>query len=457
MPGIDTADAGLIADQPVSECWLSLLGRLTESSRHAVVWKNAEGTLRGVGDLDVLAPAEDWDAIVEEFQRWSDEQRLEIVRVSRDQSMRLLAIEPGRSQRFELHVKEWIRFRRARLWHPVQLASLVQWDERGFRRLRAGAEGLLKLVLKATSRSGARRPAQIGKEGIAALMQQDWAGVRETARFFGAAERPVLASARSFISGGWNRPASLCVQGWTVLKALAQYAGVGANARLSPRQRIAYASSGNRPDSRPAGGVLVVAGPDGVGKTTLCHGLKQVLPRGSPVLRIHHRNGIQILPGRRMRGPSTEPHRHAPYPPMLSLAKALFLFADLWLGWRLKLWPFVRRGGWAIVERNWWDVIVDPRRYRLRPIPRLGPFLAGLLPPPHPDLVLVLEGPPDLIRNRKAQLPEAELVRQMKAWRSLLLPSDRCVYLDISNSPDEVLRRATAEVHRVIGGPVAAP
>ena len=192
----------------------------------------------------------------------------------------------------------------------------------------------------------------------------------------------------------------------------------------------------------------MVAGPDGCGKTTLVQGLAQTLFADVPVLQVHHRRGIGRLPGRQTRGPTTEPHRHPPYPTIVSLGKAFYLFVDFLFGWFGTILPFVRSGGWVILQRDWWDLLVDPKRYRLRPIPRLGRFLGRLLP--EPDLTLILEADPAVVLVRKAELPLEELARQRAAWRAVRPPAGSCVYVDAAQPAPEVLRRAATELaHRM--------
>jgi hypothetical protein len=186
------------------------------------------------------------------------------------------------------------------------------------------------------------------------------------------------------------------------------------------------------------GRVLGVAGPDGTGKSALCDALTRDFLVGRPVLRVHHR--FAVLPARtRHHGPVTEPHARPPYPRSLSEAKALLLFADFWLGWVMRVRPFVRRGGWVLLERGWWDLVVDPRRYRLHPRTRLTRLLGRALP--QPDLLVVLEGPPAVLRARKPELPEPELARQMRAWRHALPERVARRYVDTSSAPPAVLAR----------------
>ncbi len=219
-----------------------------------------------------------------------------------------------------------------------------------------------------------------------------------------------------------------------------------AHAGLAPD----YATENTRPAARAAwlrrGGVIMIAGPDGSGKTTLAHALADTVFSGLPVLQIHHRRGIGALPGRQPRGPTTEPHRHAPYPLVVSWGKALYVFADFLYGWLATIRPFVRAGGWVILQRDWWDLLVDPRRYRMQPMPRLGRLLGRLLP--EPDLTIVLEAEPDTILARKAELPSEELARQRAAWRVVRPPGQASLYVDASRPAHDVLEQAASGLAR---------
>jgi hypothetical protein len=183
--------------------------------------------------------------------------------------------------------------------------------------------------------------------------------------------------------------------------------------------------------------VIVVAGPDGTGKSTLCDAIEREVFPGVPVLRVHHRPGV--LPySKGPKAPITEPHRDPPYGALKSFGKAVFLWADFVLGWFLRFRPFVRDGGWVIMERGWWDMVVDPRRYRLdttiTPMRALGRSL------PCADVTVVLEAPVDVIRDRKSELPDEELERQMRAWRELPIRARR-TFLDASRPADELVDR----------------
>ena len=198
---------------------------------------------------------------------------------------------------------------------------------------------------------------------------------------------------------------------------------------------------------RPHRGLTItVAGPDGSGKTTFCEALIAGVLHGADVRRVHHRFGV--LP---VRGGTTtdtsQPHAQTPYPRGVSEAKVVALFGDSLVGWLVTAWPFVRRGGFLVIERGWWDLAVDPARYRLRPHPRLVRALGRMLPTS--DLLVVLEGPAALLKSRKDEVSVEELARQVRAWRDVVPRRQRSLYLDVSLPLDEVVSRATAEVLRL--------
>jgi len=191
---------------------------------------------------------------------------------------------------------------------------------------------------------------------------------------------------------------------------------------------------------------ITVAGPDGAGKTTFCNALLAGVLAGRDVRRIHHRFGLLPVRGGTTTDPS-RPHEQTPYPRGISEAKVLYLFGETLVGWLFRAWPFTRRGGYLLIERGWWDLAVDPARYRLRPSPRLVGALGRLLP--RSDLLIVLEGAPELLVSRKAECSEAELARQMRAWRDCVPRRQRRVYLDVSLPVDDVVSLATVELTRL--------
>jgi hypothetical protein len=202
------------------------------------------------------------------------------------------------------------------------------------------------------------------------------------------------------------------------------------------------------------GGVLAVGGPDGVGKTTLCDALMNTVLADLPVLHVRfpgllpRRDPVERRAIRLGRGVDPDLTRLRVYPPTYSWpktqVKVLYLWLDFLLGWAVRVRPFVRRGGWVICERGWWDHAVDPRRYRLRPPARLVGIVGRLLP--RADLLIALGAPPDVIRARRPELTLEELDRQMTAWRRVLPPGQERLYLDASEHLPTLVDRAARAI-----------
>lgn len=184
------------------------------------------------------------------------------------------------------------------------------------------------------------------------------------------------------------------------------------------------------------GRFVVIAGPDGIGKSSLSTALiERLTAAGHPVRHFHHR--LRALPASvASLRPTTNPHALSPYPLWLSTAKVLYLFADELLGWFVKVRAFRLRGGWVVVERGWWDLAVDPLRYRLSPRRRLVVSLGRLLRAP--DLTIILSARAEVIQTRKTELGPEELARQLRLWRSVAEDIPRAVLVDASQ-PVEVI------------------
>jgi thymidylate kinase len=96
------------------------------------------------------------------------------------------------------------------------------------------------------------------------------------------------------------------------------------------------------------------------------------------------------------------------------------------------------------MERGWWDLVVDPARYRLNAPPAWIHLLGRLLP--RPDRTIVLTGNAEVILARKAELSPDELARQLDAWRALPTARLRAVAIDATMPLETVVPRAHAVI-----------
>jgi energy-coupling factor transporter ATP-binding protein EcfA2 len=224
----------------------------------------------------------------------------------------------------------------------------------------------------------------------------------------------------------------------------------------SPGRAVAAVASGGRRGlyrlALPTGCFILVVGPDGTGKSSLAQALPGLL-NGTVKrwLTFHWRPGLLPRPGSLMGREGSDPqrpHARSPYGPILSSALLGYYWLDSFLGGWLRIQPFRARTGMVIAERGWWDAAVDPRRYKLTSPPRLVRALGFLLL--RPDLVLLLQAPPQAILERKSEISREELERQASAWKSVLPADVPVVGLDASRPAIEVAREAREQVLQML-------
>ena len=225
----------------------------------------------------------------------------------------------------------------------------------------------------------------------------------------------------------------------------------------TPRRLAAVAVAESRRVVRrvtqPTGMVLVLAGPDGTGKSSVAAALLpelQLLFRRT--MRRHWRPGLLPAPGTMVGarpGEASKPHGQTPHGRLLSQVLLAYYWCDFLLGSWLRIWPERTRSGLVLMERGWFDLAVDPRRYRLQASPRLVRALGRLLP--RPDLVLVLRAPARQLAARKQELDQPELERQLQAWREVLPSRIRHAAVDASVPLASVVGQARDATLELLG------
>jgi thymidylate kinase len=218
---------------------------------------------------------------------------------------------------------------------------------------------------------------------------------------------------------------------------------------------------------QPTGLMVYVVGPDGSGKTTFTESL---LGETKTFFRRHKL--VHWTPGvlppvsrllRREPGDTSTPHARHPHSRAKSAAALVYYWLDNVIGGWGPLRYTRRRTGLVLVERGWWDMVVDPVRYRIAASPWAITLLGKSLP--SPDLIFVLDAPANVFVSRKDEVPEAEVQRQVTAWRELAPTVGDTVLLDARKSPPEVVsdarehlaQRLESRTAKRIGGGWSSP
>lgn len=204
--------------------------------------------------------------------------------------------------------------------------------------------------------------------------------------------------------------------------------------------------------ANPAGLYVQIVGPDGAGKSMLAERLPLVCaPMFRRHVRSHWRPGVLPRPGAllgRAASDPTKPHGREPFGRLPSTLLLAYYWLDFLVGEVVHDVPMKVRSGLVVRERGWWDLAVDPHRYRLRVGPRIVQALGGLLS--RPDIVFVLEADPSVLHGRKPELERVELQRQLAAWSSTLPASVPFVRIDVSQPIDEVVAVAAGAITRLM-------
>jgi hypothetical protein len=110
----------------------------------------------------------------------------------------------------------------------------------------------------------------------------------------------------------------------------------------------------------------------------------------------------------------------------------------------MRVAPARVRTSLVVIERGWWDIAVDRRRYRMRVPLGLVKALGRVLL--KPDLALILEVPSAQLLERKTEISADEAERQSREWHKALPAGVPSAILDASKPADDVQADARQEI-----------
>jgi len=170
---------------------------------------------------------------------------------------------------------------------------------------------------------------------------------------------------------------------------------------------------------------IVFLGPDGVGKSTVIEAFQDDLDSAF-LHQIYLTFAPSLLPAR-LAPSKSGPHSLPPRSWPASLIKAGWWSICYTLGYLLSVRPTLARGGMVVNHRYLLDASVDRRRYRYSGPTWLLKWIWTIAP--KPDLIILLDAPPEVIAGRKSELPLERIVELREGYRSVvgMLPNSHVI------------------------------
>jgi len=199
---------------------------------------------------------------------------------------------------------------------------------------------------------------------------------------------------------------------------------------------------------KPPNYMIAVLGPDGSGKSTLIEKMnvhfQDLFKVDSDGVKVFHiRPGLfptitELLKKKSHSAEKPSLLREAWHTPSstLSVVRLLCFWADYVLGYFVKILPELGRYHLVVLDRYYYDLLIDPSRYKIRlPHRVMKAFLVVL---PTPDIVFVLDAPPEIIYPRKRELNEVTIGILLNEYRNLKNEIGNVHILQAANSPEEI-------------------
>jgi len=194
----------------------------------------------------------------------------------------------------------------------------------------------------------------------------------------------------------------------------------------------------------PPGVMMAVLGTDGVGKSTIISAIKPILSAAThgafdvkhlrPTLlpSLARLKGKQVKQG----GPVVDPHGSNPSGKIGSMLRVIYLMADYVLGYWVVIRPKISKAPAIVLfDRYVYDMVLDPRRFRISLPTGLVRWFTRFAP--KPDVIICLHGTPQVIAERKQELPLEEVKRQTDALLEFAKYEPRAVLVSTEGTVEQ--------------------
>jgi len=195
---------------------------------------------------------------------------------------------------------------------------------------------------------------------------------------------------------------------------------------------------------------LVFLGPDGAGKSTVVTELTRVWGGVFPaIIKEGFAPGLLTRMMKQDFAPNPQPHAQPLRSATASVIRALgYWLPNATVRYALHTRTVQARGALVLNDRHFVDALVDPVRYRYGGPQWLLDSIWRVAP--KPDLVFVMDAPPEIIRARKQEVSPEETVRQCHAYRALVASMPNGVVIDASKNVDDVVRSVSLHIMQYV-------
>jgi thymidylate kinase len=196
--------------------------------------------------------------------------------------------------------------------------------------------------------------------------------------------------------------------------------------------------------SSPRGVLVVLVGPDGVGKTTAARELVG-LERGCTGY-VHFRPPFwsELAPAPEDTEYVFLPKDQPSGSVFLGLLRISWSLVAFWAGYLRRIRPALGRGCLVVSDRWAYGYLAQPSALRFHGPNWVAELVVRLVP--KPDLVVALEAPPEVVTARKAELSADQVLAEMERYRRL--PVETLMIADAGRPAGETARMILAALGR---------
>ena len=215
-----------------------------------------------------------------------------------------------------------------------------------------------------------------------------------------------------------------------------------------PLNMLSYIWMTMRKAFNPPNYMIALLGPDGVGKSTLIrymeYHLMGILKTETNEMKTFHiRPGVfptitELLNRKRQPNAKTSVFQEAWQSPsvIISFIRLLCFWFDYMLGYIIKVLPELIKYRVVVLDRYFYDILIDPIRYKIRLPNILMKILFMSIP--RPMIIIVLDAPPDVIFRRKGELNEEKIGSLLDKYRNMKNEYDNVHIFPATNPPEEL-------------------